>query len=389
MRRSPLFPALLLPGLLAASDLTIPAPGRVRDLSAAPGPLSGSAGPVPAGHLLAKFSVPIGPELQAALRRSGWILQTVLSSDSAVLLARPGQPPGPAEVAWAGPLEPADKAPPELLESAGTRFRSEFRFSDIPVRRPRSSRRGPAPPAWPCSARGIRRSGRGSSSRRAGRAAACFGSWPGTPSSRRSLGRRPDSRTTARSARFNRECRSARRRFSRTGFSARPRRSDISTRGWTSIRATSRTRRILSPSTPILPGSTGSRPARSTERSRPTTSFTRATSSGLPAIGRTIPTPMTTRGTERTWRATPRATISLICSLTIPETEWPRARASSSRTRGSRPTDRSAETCRASDARRTDSTRSSSRLTRRESGSIPIPGRTTRAVRLLSIRDTR
>ncbi|MGH9440668.1 MAG: S8 family serine peptidase [Thermoanaerobaculia bacterium] len=112
MRRAALL-ALFFPRLLAASDLTIPAPGRLRDLSVSPGPVSGSSRS--AGHVLAKFSVPLDRTVESALHLSGWTLETVLSRDSAVLSAREARPSGIAEIAWMGPLEPEDKASPELL----------------------------------------------------------------------------------------------------------------------------------------------------------------------------------------------------------------------------------------------------------------------------------
>jgi Subtilase family len=108
---------LFLPRLLAASALTIPAPGRLRDLSAPAQARADSIREPGPRRVLAKFSVPIGPALQASLRRAGWILQTVLSGDSAVLFQGEGSLDIP-EIAWLSPLEAEDKAPSELLEGA-------------------------------------------------------------------------------------------------------------------------------------------------------------------------------------------------------------------------------------------------------------------------------
>ena len=113
---------LFLPSVLAASDLTIPAPGRRLDIStastastaAAPRSLSGR-------RVLAKFSAPIDASLPVSLRRSGWTLLTVLSADSAVLLA--GEAPADLpDIAWIAPLAVEDKAPNALLDGPGERI---------------------------------------------------------------------------------------------------------------------------------------------------------------------------------------------------------------------------------------------------------------------------
>ena len=118
MLRPALLLGLLLPGLAAASDLTIPVPGRLRDLSASPGPAAGPTLRPSSGRRLAKFTGPIGPEIADALHSAGWALETVLSGDSAIISPVAAEPGALPEAAWMGPLEAADKAPAGLLQAA-------------------------------------------------------------------------------------------------------------------------------------------------------------------------------------------------------------------------------------------------------------------------------